>query len=1163
MRDQPIDVPFPIAGLNEFPAYDDQTAGTSADMQNVVPVDPKTGRLRGAQRPGTTKYATDLINLGAPIQDIIHMIGPRFGSTSGPERQMTNNPSGASWGLIKKGGDEYLKGGHPTEQFEMACFDSGSNFYVATRPTTTSAFINIDKYDREGKFLGFLSSSTTLTADISANRGLIDNVRATEEQKIYVAGAAGDFPVTPFAIRVAVPGRLSDEWMWVINKTASGTGTEFRVLRGEDIAKTNSETELDGAITDITATSITVDAVLDSDGNTLFPSNGEFSILVSPGTSEEEKMTVTAVNLSTNVLTVVRSSSPQTHADDAQVITNTRTWATGLSESSVRTHKAGATVYVADRITVDANVSSTSHRPIRGMVQVGPHLYTLFNGNTTGDPFAGSPAYDCRDTVFRFNTASGSCPEGTFSVGKPKGFVHSSSTGYSAGTQEAIGTLELLEHRANLLVKSGSAIVYPSIKQIGIVTTLVLNAISPATGKNFRNSVDSEGVSTRDTDSTVAAMGHAADTITVYAMVADGVSGVFISTLNKDDSASAHSNVIYYVGATTDLASDAGLVSATADNISVNGSPGADNRIFKQDDAAATATAYARDIAYDATNKELAIVGKELEFEAGSPSMIVYDVPTGASKIAFKPAADGTNENVDEWHRIQAGASPRSYRLSRSIASAGSNNFISLSLDANNSYSRTYNWNVEVDNKDQDYPLPIDTIDQDASDINRSRDVRLLAVAGGLVKRINPEDKNVEEIAGQSTGPQFSTIRPQVFSARSYPNIYFADGDANRYYDSATNELKTWAGTVGGNEIPSNAGSYCRLICEWGARIVLSGLEAEPQAWFMSAINDPENFNYAEGFETSAVAGSTLISSGSPAGETPDIINALVPWSNDVILFGCDHSIIALSGNPAGGGRADTVTQITGMAFGRPYAFNPDRSLWFIGSRGGLYRMASPTAPPERVSSTTVDDRLTNIDFSSTIVRMAWDDRLQGLLIFFASIEGGSEDQHYFFDARTGGWFPWKFTDADHSPTILHTFDGDSPSDRTILYGCPDGFIRQMDYEGASDDGVAISSHVLIGPIRNPNGVPVVMTGLTGILGKESSNVTYSIHPGDSAEEASRAASIGGGTFGAGRNTWDRRRTSAAALYIKLANLTLDQTWSIERLTASLRTTSRTFEKAH
>ena len=128
--------------------------------------------------------------------------------------------------------------------------------------------------------------------------------------------------------------------------------------------------------------------------------------------------------------------------------------------------------------------------------------------------------------------------------------------------------------------------------------------------------------------------------------------------------------------------------------------------------------------------------------------------------------------------------------------------------------------------------------------------------------------------------------------------------------------------------------------------------------------------------------------------------------------------------------------------------------------------------------------------------------------------------------------------------------------------GCPDGFIRNLDYDGPSDDGTAISSHVMIGPIKG-EAIPLVMTGLTSVLGAGSSNVTYSIHPGDSAEEASSAASIGGGTFTSGRNTWDRRRTSGAAIFIKLSNVNLGETWAIERLTATLRTTSRTFEKAH
>jgi hypothetical protein len=589
-----------------------------------------------------------------------------------------------------------------------------------------------------------------------------------------------------------------------------------------------------------------------------------------------------------------------------------------------------------------------------------------------------------------------------------------------------------------------------------------------------------------------------------------------------------------------------------------------------------------RSIAYDSSQKHLAVVGKNPMGVGGDAhtstvnSLVVYNVAAVPTNTASDHAADikhlsqpsngGTvgSVAVDQWDRIVATAVSKKYRVSRN-ASGVNIQEITLTTGASTNDEIQYDWSVDANQDDQDHDLPANINNQGATDINRIRDVRLISVAGGLVRKIDPIHKAVTEVGGQIAGPQLSVLRPQLFAAISYPNVFFADADNARYYDTAVDELKDWnaAVTGSGNTLPSSSGRYCRLICEWSGRIVLARLESEPQNWFMSALNDPFDWNFGGGLETSAVAGSTLAGVVQPAGKTPDIVNCLVPWTNDVLLFGLDHSITALSGNPAGGGRFDTVTSITGMAFGRPFAFHPDRSLWFIGARGGLYRMSGPSSSPERISSNTVDDRLTDIDFSKAVVRMAWDDRMQGFLLFFTSIEGGAENQHYFYDVRTQGWFPWSFDDPNHDPYVLHSFDGDDPADRTVLFGCPDGHVRHLDYTGASDDGTGIKSHVLIGPVSGPEGIPVVMTGLTALLSGTSSNVTYTIHPGDSAEEASAAPSIGGGTFTAGRNTWDRRRTSGASIYIKLSNVTDGQTWAIERLTASLRPTGRTFEKAH
>ncbi len=64
-----ITVPFPVKGLDEHFAYGQQPAVVSSDALNVRPYD-KTGRLRGAKRPGTTKAIAAAVNGSNHIQNI-------------------------------------------------------------------------------------------------------------------------------------------------------------------------------------------------------------------------------------------------------------------------------------------------------------------------------------------------------------------------------------------------------------------------------------------------------------------------------------------------------------------------------------------------------------------------------------------------------------------------------------------------------------------------------------------------------------------------------------------------------------------------------------------------------------------------------------------------------------------------------------------------------------------------------------------------------------------------------------------------------------------------------------------------------------------------------------------------------------------------------------
>lgn len=67
-----MQIPFPIKGLHKGVRSSTQPEFTSPDLSNMRPLNPKTGRYCGAQRPPLSKRYTQQIASGAlPVIDMI------------------------------------------------------------------------------------------------------------------------------------------------------------------------------------------------------------------------------------------------------------------------------------------------------------------------------------------------------------------------------------------------------------------------------------------------------------------------------------------------------------------------------------------------------------------------------------------------------------------------------------------------------------------------------------------------------------------------------------------------------------------------------------------------------------------------------------------------------------------------------------------------------------------------------------------------------------------------------------------------------------------------------------------------------------------------------------------------------------------------------------
>lgn len=425
------------------------------------------------------------------------------------------------------------------------------------------------------------------------------------------------------------------------------------------------------------------------------------------------------------------------------------------------------------------------------------------------------------------------------------------------------------------------------------------------------------------------------------------------------------------------------------------------------------------------------------------------------------------------------------------------------------------------------------------------RTLTAMGVSGGNIKKFTTASVSTP------TGGSAALDSSYVQSTTLFKKVYWTDGRQYREYDHITNTVSEYKCTSAG-QMPAR----CSLIETWRGRIVLARSADEPHNWFLSKKDEPNNYDYFPPVpsETDAVAGNN-----SAAGLCPDIINSIVPYSEDILVFGGDHSIWMLDGDPAAGGRLSLVSDITGMSFGRPWCKDPNGVLYFFGSMGGLYRWV-PGDRIDRISLNKIERQLQEeVDLSTHYIRLVYNHKDEGVHIFqcpFAA--GGTQVSHWFLELKTGAFAKDKFGSTSFTnvqPTAAMVIDGDEFDDRVVLIGGEDGYVRRWDRDAKSDDtrtdGVTqhpIDSYFTIFPLSGSepeNGMETQYSGLTVVLAQEQAGARYEMFA--SEEPENMGDPIRTGELHPGRNPpkWDR--IVGPYCGIRIRNGAAEETWAMER----------------
>lgn len=416
-----------------------------------------------------------------------------------------------------------------------------------------------------------------------------------------------------------------------------------------------------------------------------------------------------------------------------------------------------------------------------------------------------------------------------------------------------------------------------------------------------------------------------------------------------------------------------------------------------------------------------------------------------------------------------------------------------------------------------------------------------MAVAGGSVYSFTTSG-----FTAATTGTSIlSSTTPHLGMATVFGKVYFADGANWKLWDAATNTCSTWTASAG--SLPVSGSDTPRLIARYRGRIVLSGLKGDGHNWFMSAVGDPTDFDYGIEEETAAVAGNNT-----DTGLVEDVVTALIPFSDEMMMFGGDSSLWILDSDPMAGGRFYNISREIGVAFGSAWCRDPLGRVFFFGSQGGFYMIAPSNDLQLLKLSDPVDEELANVDLTKTAVRLIYEDRSKSVMVYLTPNDG-SAGTHYCYDTVNQAWWPDTWVTAGHQPTAVYTFDGDLPNDRVTVLGCRDGYLRKIDFSSKNDDDQAIVSLVKLGPVKVSQGMPFQLQGHLLELSTASDATNAYVWDGRSPQDAlatvtPRITDAWSGT----RTHWSRKKATGSAMYFGLGNSTIDRRWAMEGWTAEI-----------
>jgi len=374
---------------------------------------------------------------------------------------------------------------------------------------------------------------------------------------------------------------------------------------------------------------------------------------------------------------------------------------------------------------------------------------------------------------------------------------------------------------------------------------------------------------------------------------------------------------------------------------------------------------------------------------------------------------------------------------------------------------------------------------------------RCIMVAGGEVYLYDAGDLVALKLTRPSLSAMTATGHVGVAVLNNF--CYFADGTYYRKVNlaTATPTVQDWSPTQGPYAHVTASGGYANLLCRFGARLALAGLQGAPNAWFLSKLNDPDNWDpTGAAAPEKAVAGASTTKFGTPG----EPIVALMPVGEGGLLLGCQKSMTYLTADPVvSDARLIELSRSVGVISTNAWC-NSDSQTIYLMSQDGLYRVRPndfQVTQANRVSANRLDSFFQSQNVQDLNCVLGYDTEAQNVYVILSRLDLPDSSRHLVYNQPTDSFWVWQTGwSAFRAPSCCGDFPTGTSRGSILAFGSSVGYIGWFDRTlvsgvdgqaatGFKSAGFAVNttqaqaqkivSEVMLGPVLNPTLAEVMM----------------------------------------------------------------------------------------